>query len=121
VSTFFGAGVTGFVNLDHGNGDEGRPAPEFVHTLRANQMADVTLSNQATHMSVTARLLMCTVPGPDPNSPPLGSGSSAFNPWRYNSSSPTNNPTSYDLWADISLGTKVVRVCNWSPQAITMR
>ena len=120
VSAFFGAGVTGFVNLDHGNIDEGRAALEFVHTLRANQMADITLSNQATRMSITARLLMCTVPGPDPNRPPLGSGSSAFNPWRYNSSFPTNNPASYDLWADISLGTKVVRICNWSSQPITV-
>jgi prepilin-type N-terminal cleavage/methylation domain-containing protein len=119
VSAFFGAGVTGFVNLDHGNSDEGRVALEFVHTLKASQMADITVTNPGTRITVTARLMVCTVPGPDPNSPPLNAGST-FNPWRYNSSFPTNNPTSYDLWADISLGTKVVRICNWSSQPMTV-
>jgi prepilin-type N-terminal cleavage/methylation domain-containing protein len=120
VSAFFGAGVTGFINLDHDSGDEGRGALQFLGTLKAGQMIDITVTNPGTRITVTARLLVCTVPGPDPNSPPLNAGST-FNPWRYNSSFPTNNPTSYDLWADISLGTKVVRICNWSTQPLTLQ
>lgn len=120
VSAFFGAGVTGFLNLDHDNGEEGRGALQLLGTLKAAQMTDITVTNPGTRITVTARLLVCTVPGPDPNNPPLNAGST-FNPWRYNSSFPTNNPTSYDLWADITLGNKVVRICNWSTQSQTVQ
>ena len=39
-----------------------------------------------------------------------------MNPWRYNSSSPTNNPGSYDLWVQLSIGGKTNLICNWSKQ-----
>ncbi len=34
--------------------------------------------------------------------------------WRYNSSNPTNNPGSYDLWVDLVFGGKTNRISNWS-------
>lgn len=35
------------------------------------------------------------------------------NPWRYVSTRPTNNPATFDLWADVVLGTKTIRIGNW--------
>lgn len=34
-------------------------------------------------------------------------------PWHYNASSPTNNPGSFDLWVDITIGPKKFTVGNW--------
>jgi prepilin-type N-terminal cleavage/methylation domain-containing protein len=41
-------------------------------------------------------------------------------PFRYNSSNPTNNHNTYDLWVDIVLGGKTNRISNWSskPQVL---
>jgi len=47
-------------------------------------------------------------------------GSGAVNTWRYNSSNPTKNPASYDLWAEIVDGTDedgdpiIRRIGNWA-------
>jgi hypothetical protein len=109
------------VNSGRGNTDEGRVAQQFLKGLKPNQVAETTMSNTATKMSVTARILVCTVPGVDANDPPLNNGSPALNPWCYNSSSPTNNPTTYDLWIDILVDGKIVRICNWRSQAFVVR
>jgi type II secretory pathway pseudopilin PulG len=44
-----------------------------------------------------------------------------INPWHYNSSNPTNNPGSYDLWMDFISQGKTNRVSNWSkdPQIVS--
>jgi prepilin-type N-terminal cleavage/methylation domain-containing protein len=36
-----------------------------------------------------------------------------FNPWRYVSSSPTNNPKRFDLWAEIVIGDETNIIGNW--------
>lgn len=36
-----------------------------------------------------------------------------LNPWRYVSSNPTNNPTSYDLWAEFWRGRQKIIIGNW--------
>jgi len=36
------------------------------------------------------------------------------NPWRYVSSNPTNNPGSYDLWAEFVEGKQVKIISNWT-------
>jgi prepilin-type N-terminal cleavage/methylation domain-containing protein len=41
-----------------------------------------------------------------------------LNPWRYVSTSPTNNPQSFDLWAEYVEGKKVKIICNWSRDII---
>ncbi|HMP82870.1 MAG TPA: type II secretion system protein [Verrucomicrobiota bacterium] len=41
-------------------------------------------------------------------------------PWHYNSSNPTNNPESFDLWVDIILRGKTNRICNWSATPIVL-
>jgi prepilin-type N-terminal cleavage/methylation domain-containing protein len=45
--------------------------------------------------------------------PAPGAGG-AFNPWRYNSSNPTNNPRSFDLWAEFEAGGITVTIGNWN-------
>ena len=52
--------------------------------------------------------------------PPISSPGAVLNPWRYNSSAPTNNTTSYDLWTDILINGKAVRICNWNKSAIDL-
>ena len=50
--------------------------------------------------------------------PAVGGGQ--VNPYRYNSSSPTNNSNGYDLWVDILIGGNTNRISNWSadPQIV---
>jgi len=121
IASFFGPGVTGFINVDRGNSEEGKGAPRFLRGLKADQIATVGATNGSTRMTVTACLLVCTVPGPDPNSPALNAGSPALNPWQYNSSAPTNNTATYDLWVDIFAGGRIIRICNWSSQPLVIR
>lgn len=47
-----------------------------------------------------------TIVGYDPVRNPL-------NPWRYVSSNPTNNPASYDLWAEFWRGKQKIIIGNW--------
>ncbi|MFM1769228.1 MAG: Type secretion system protein precursor [Verrucomicrobiota bacterium] len=37
-----------------------------------------------------------------------------FNPWNYDSSNPTHNPDSFDLWIDVVIGNKTVTIGNWN-------
>ena len=52
--------------------------------------------------------------------PVEGPGRQRTNTWRYVFTNPTNNPGSFDLWADIFIGGKTNRISNWSkePQII---
>ena len=46
-----------------------------------------------------------------------GKNNTKINPWKYDSSSPRrHNRNSFDLWADINLGGKPMRISNWSEQ-----
>lgn len=38
--------------------------------------------------------------------------------WRYNSSNPTNNPSSYDLWIDVMIDGQTNRFSNWTRDAV---
>lgn len=51
-------------------------------------------------------------PGDSPVLP--GAGNQRVNPWRYVSTNPTNNPSSFDLWAEVPIGKTQVKVIgNW--------
>lgn len=39
-----------------------------------------------------------------------------INPWRYNSSNPTNNPGEFDLWAEFVIGNELVTIGNWQDE-----
>ena len=121
ILTMFGPGVAGFFNCDRAGTDEARPAVQFLHNLKPSQIGNISMTNSGTRLNATGKVLVCSVPGPDPNEPPLNNGSPPLNPWRYNSSFPTNNPNSYDLWVDIRVNGRVLRICNWSSQALIIR
>jgi prepilin-type N-terminal cleavage/methylation domain-containing protein len=61
------------------------------------------------------RILVAPVEGPV-EAP--GKPRQQTNSWRYVSSNPTNNPGSFDLWADIVVAGKTNRISNWSKDPI---
>jgi prepilin-type N-terminal cleavage/methylation domain-containing protein len=66
------------------------------------------------HAKVSSRggdIELFVVPVEGPND--FTVGTSRINPWRYNSSNPTNNPNSYDLWAEIVIRGKTNIIGNW--------
>jgi len=46
----------------------------------------------------------------------LGVRIKEFLPWHYNSSNPTNNPHSYDLWVEVRMGGKTNVFGNWKKE-----
>jgi prepilin-type N-terminal cleavage/methylation domain-containing protein len=106
----FGSGVGGFVNcVRGGGGDEGSDAENFLKGLKPDQVAEFP----------NGLKVIIGVPwkrgDPPFNKSPLDiAGYETVNPWRYVSSNPTNNPSSYDLWIDVMIGDKAYRYCNWS-------
>jgi prepilin-type N-terminal cleavage/methylation domain-containing protein len=110
VPTAFGVKVGGFINCDKLNPDESAPrAQEFLPDLKPNQYFQYITNN-----NVQVTLLVAPAGGPDPTYQPLGI--TDVNPWRYNSSSPTNNPGSYDLWIQLQISGKKYLICNWTKQ-----
>jgi prepilin-type N-terminal cleavage/methylation domain-containing protein len=99
----FGGGtkLTGFMNCTRGTGDDTVRAENFFKGgLRTGQFSANNYFSA------------------------LGSGIDGpfmigkVNPWRYNSSSPTNNPGTFDLWIDYDMGGKSNKICNWSDRAL---
>jgi len=117
VSAAIGPKVGGFVNSTRGGGgDEGGSATRFLDSgLKPNQIAKAP----------SGATILVGVPWQKGQPPfdytPFTNAPPAFatvNPWRYNSSAPSHNPNSYDLWLDVMIGSKAYRICNWSKQAI---
>jgi prepilin-type N-terminal cleavage/methylation domain-containing protein len=111
-NTFY---VGGFMNCTRPGGGEDAPvAKDFLSDLKPTQYGVVSNFNN----TVPATILLVSVGGPDLNYKPFGpAGVTGMNPWRYNSSNPTNNPGAYDLWVQLSIGGKTNLVCNWNKQA----
>ena len=116
ITTMFGANVAGFVNSSasaKGTDDKGA-AINFLKDLRPNQIGKWTFGAQTVNA-----ILVCSVSWDNVPTQPLASPPAAqngLNPWRYISSSPTNNPNSYDLRVDLLIGGKTYRISNWSKQ-----
>jgi prepilin-type N-terminal cleavage/methylation domain-containing protein len=101
LPTVFGSGVGGFVNTTRtGAGDESRSATSFLHNLRPDEA--FTLTNPPP--DTRAKLLIAAVPGPV----------NYVSYISYVSSSPTNNPNTYDLWVDVVISGRTNRINNWS-------
>jgi prepilin-type N-terminal cleavage/methylation domain-containing protein len=83
--------VGGFVNSSTSvRGTDDRPAPvTFLKEVKPDQLGG----------GGGVTLLVCSENGV---------------PWSYNSSHPTNNPASFDLWVDLKVGSKTNRISNWS-------
>jgi prepilin-type N-terminal cleavage/methylation domain-containing protein len=113
-------GVGGFMNCSKpGGGEDASVARNFLPELRPKQVW-----KNYTNNTVLVNMLICSVGGPDSRYAPLNSRD--LNPWRYNSSNPTNNPGSYDLWIQLCFGSQTISgnvvmtnfnlICNWTKQ-----
>jgi prepilin-type N-terminal cleavage/methylation domain-containing protein len=109
LNTLFGGKVTGFVNFTRDKSGEGQTAVNFF--AKAGLPPSAIGAFQIGSSDI--RLLVCSVQWPA-NLGDILPGHPGLNPWRYNSSSPTNNPASYDLWVDVIIGGKTNRISNWS-------
>jgi len=116
VSALFGPKVSGFVNSTAGGGgDEAGGATRFIKGLKPGQIA-------SPNGPAKGPVLLVGVPwqkGPPPFDVPPLTGTN-LNPWRYNTSTPTNNPNTYDLWLDVVIGGKPFRICNWNKQPLKL-
>jgi len=114
--TVFGPNVKGFVNHTHNQSGEGQVAVNFFGKagLPSSQIGSYKAGNS------DIRLIVCSVQWPA-NLGNVINGQPGMNPWRYNSSNPTNNSSSYDLWVDVLIGGKTNRFSNWSekPQFVS--
>jgi len=111
VGTF--PGVTGIMNSTKGaSSDDVQGAVDCLKNLRAGQFLTINTNG----MSFTV-LGNTSLTGPvmyqDGNN-------NRIVPWQYNSSHPTNNPNSYDLWIDISVGGQTNRISNWNVRPIIL-
>jgi type II secretory pathway pseudopilin PulG len=123
LNTVFGPGVNGIMNCTRpGGGEDSAVARNFLPDLKSKQELIITNANGTYKIIV----IITSVGGPDAGYVPLGVHDA--NPWRYNSSSPTNNPGAYDLWIQLSIGSTInsggviqqpslYLICNWSKQA----
>lgn len=84
----------GFVN----SAGSAAEVKNFLPNLKTNQVAQYPWSG-----APQVELLKVPVPGPN----------GEFNTWRYVSSSPTNNPGKFDLWAEIMVGREKLYIGNW--------
>ncbi len=97
ISSFFN--TQGFANSSTDKAE----VKSFISNLKPTQYAEISSSPDVE---------VLTVPVEGPNDIVL-SGGKKINTWRYNSSNPTHNPESYDLWAEILIGGKPVIIGNW--------
>ncbi|HVV72264.1 MAG TPA: type II secretion system protein [Verrucomicrobiae bacterium] len=108
LSTYFGT-VSGIVNCTPpGGSDEGRRAKSFLTDLKPGQVGDISHS-----AGDRVKIIQCSVPWPD-------NSFGGLNPIRYNSSNPTNNPNSFDLWIDVVVDGKTNRISNWSQEPLVV-
>jgi prepilin-type N-terminal cleavage/methylation domain-containing protein len=109
-------GVGGFINCTKvGAGEDASAARNFLPDLKPNQIARWCTNNfKGTPNDFGVTLIISSVGGPDATYKPLDQQD--LNPWRYNSSSPTNNPGSYDLWVQLVIGKQTNLICNWTKQ-----
>jgi prepilin-type N-terminal cleavage/methylation domain-containing protein len=88
-------------------------------SLKASQRRAITSQSPGPEIEVLA----VTVDWPnDPRFPPPVNSAEPqirrVNPWRYVSTNPTNNPGSFDLWAEYVEGGKIKVICNWSKDVL---
>ena len=114
-SMTYGANVKGFVNSSaSAKGDDDKAAAKnYLVDLKPNQSGALSSGSMI-------KFLTCSILWDQPGAPVPGGVPNGMNPWRYISSNPTNNPTSYDLWIDILVGGKTNRISNWSKSPVVV-
>lgn len=96
ISNTFGGQISkinGFFN----SAEDASEVKNFYPTIRRSQYASEPGAPNVMFMVVPAK----------------GPGGVDFNPWRYVVGNPTNNPGSYDLWAEVLHGGRTNVVGNW--------
>lgn len=119
VSGYFAIG--GLLNCSQGSGEDAKKARSYLLDLKPGQLA--TDAN-------SVKVLVASVNGPDTQYQPMpgftSGNNNPANPFRYVYPG-TNNPSSYDLWIQLSIGssfnginsftvTNKYLICNWSKQ-----
>jgi prepilin-type N-terminal cleavage/methylation domain-containing protein len=105
--------VSGFMNCNKpSSGEDARMAQNFLPGLKLHQV--VVYTNRFPDNPIPIKIIITSVGGPDRAYKPLSALD--LNPWRYNSSSPTNNPGAYDLWVQLVIAGKTNLICNWNKQ-----
>jgi len=111
LNTVFGPNIGGFMNCNKpGATEDARPATTYLRGLKAGQIAT---DPGGVEVLTTAAIGDSTY---QPMSDWKTLAGQPADPWRYNSSSPTNTPGAYDLWLQISVGGKLNLICNWKNQ-----
>ena len=107
------SGAGGFINCTKpGSGEDSSSARNFLPDLRPNQIYNFTNINTGIN---GVNLLISSVGGPDAKYMPVDQQD--VNPWRYNSSNPTNNPGAYELWIQLVFAPGQTNlICNWTKQ-----
>lgn len=112
LNAAFGSAVSGFVNTTRPGGDDAvaAAAKNFLPGLAPSRFG---IANNG----VRYGLLTCSVPWPKDLGPVANGAGFAndLNPVRYNSSAPTHNKKTYDLWVDIVIKGRTNRISNWNP------
>jgi len=106
----------GFVNA----GTNPKELKSFLPSLKANQRRTISKTPDP-----DIEVLAVTVDWP-PNNPKFPPPFDTYpdlpirrvNPWRYVKTNPTNNPDSFDLWAEFVEGGKIKVICNWSKDVL---
>ena len=98
-------GASGFANAARSDKDL-----KFTADFKANQF----------HRIDSPPIDVLAVPVKGPANRMFRAGTILVNPWMYVSTSPTNNPERYDLWAEVLIGGKVVRFSNWEKDPVVL-
>jgi len=114
LSFFSAQGLANTSTRAHSD-DQGAAATTFLSSLTPNQIGVVDPTN-----APLVKILVCSVDWPASKQPPPIPSNPILNPWRYVSTHPTNNASTYDLWVDVVTGKKTNRVSNWSTQPIQL-
>ena len=113
VQNFFHA--DGFVNA----GTNPKEIKSFLPSLKASQRRTISI---APNPDIEVLAVPVDWPANNPSfSPPFNSTVPQIrqvNPWRYVKTNPTNNPDSFDLWAEFVEGGKIKVICNWSKDVL---
>ena len=99
-------GVDGIENA----GTTAKEVKPFI-SLKSGQYAAI---KAASPIEAELDVLVVPVPWPLNRTADQPTSVPGLNPWRYVSTQPTNNPASFDLWAEYVDGAKVKVICNWS-------
>jgi prepilin-type N-terminal cleavage/methylation domain-containing protein len=114
--TAFSALGTFANTTQNANSDDVSSAANFMKTMKAGQFL-LAINSLPNGLNGPVMVLGTTLKGPLMYTDSSGN---SINPWFYNSSNPTNNTASFDLWTDVLIGGRTNRICNWSPRPIIL-